>query len=119
MDGLILKTETLEKKNAFLIRAAGSIDTDTSSQLEEIIEKAIKDGQTNIVIDLAGVDFIASCGYGLLLSTTSELRGERGGELTLLSVSKPVQDMIETMGVDDFLRIVESVDDVNPIGEPA
>ncbi|MCZ6766558.1 MAG: STAS domain-containing protein, partial [bacterium] len=79
----------------------------------------IESGQRNIVIDLSGVDFIASCGYGLLLSMASELRENNNGDITLLAVPDPTLEMLVTMGVDDFFRMIDSVDEISRIGDPA
>jgi stage II sporulation protein AA (anti-sigma F factor antagonist) len=64
----------------------------------------------NIVVDMAGVDFIASIGIRhLVMAAKAVARGS--GKLVLLDPSPLVTDVLTTTGLDEFLPIVRSEDE--------
>jgi len=60
--------------------------------------------KNNIVIDMAGVSFIASIGLWHLLSAAKAV-GRRGGRVVLLNPSDAVAEVITTSGLADLLQI--------------
>ena len=61
----------------------------------------------NLVIDMVGVDFIASIGIRhLVMAAKAVARGS--SKLVLLDPSPLVTDVLVTAGLDDFLPIVRS-----------
>jgi anti-anti-sigma factor len=68
----------------------------------------------NIVIDMVGVDFIASIGIRhLVMAAKAVARG--AGKLVLLDPSPLVTDVLITAGLDDFLPIVRSEDEARAV----
>jgi anti-anti-sigma factor len=66
--------------------------------------------RTSIVIDMIGVDFIASIGIRhLVMAAKAVARGS--GKLVLLDPTPPVTEVLVTAGLDDFLPIVRSEDE--------
>jgi anti-anti-sigma factor len=66
--------------------------------------------RTSIVIDMMGVDFIASIGIRhLVMAAKAVARGS--GKLVLLDPTPMVTDVLVTSGLDDFLPIVRSEDE--------
>lgn len=66
--------------------------------------------KTNIVIDMMGVDFIASIGIRhLVMAAKAVARGT--GKLVLLDPTPLVTDVLVTSGLDDFLPIARSEDE--------
>jgi anti-sigma B factor antagonist len=66
--------------------------------------------RTSIVIDMMGVDFIASIGIRhLVMAAKAVARGS--GKLVLLDPTPMVTDVLVTAGLDDFLPIVRSEDE--------
>lgn len=71
---------------------------------------AIAGTRTNIVIDMTGVDFIASIGIRqLIIAAKAVARG--AGRLLLLDPNPMVTDVLVTSGLEDILRIVRSEDE--------
>ena len=50
------------------IRVDGVIDTMTATELEQVIDSLLRRDRYKIVIDLAGVDYISSAGWGIFIS---------------------------------------------------
>lgn len=66
--------------------------------------------KSNIVVDMVGVDFIASIGIRhLVLAAKAVARGSR--KLVLLDPSPLVTEVLVTAGLSDFLPIVRSEDE--------
>ena len=61
----------------------------------------------NLVVDMAGVDFIASIGIRHLV-TAAKAVALGSARLVLLDPSPIVTDVVVTAGLDDFLPIVRS-----------
>jgi anti-anti-sigma factor len=66
--------------------------------------------RTNIIIDMVGVDYIASIGIRhLLMAAKTVARASR--KIILLGPNPNVTDVLTTAGLDDFLPIVRSEDE--------
>jgi anti-anti-sigma factor len=66
--------------------------------------------RTSIVIDMMGVDFIASIGIRhLVMAAKAVARGP--GKLVLLDPTPLVTEVLVTSGLDDFLPVVRSEDE--------
>lgn len=93
------------------VRVTGVLDRTAVEALEPKITRAMESERSFVVIDIAGVDFIYSSGIGLLLSSTQRCR-EQGKELAILNANENVLDTMKVTGVDDFLLLVNSLDEL-------
>ena len=91
-----------------VISVGGFIDTTTSSELEESLKRLLKQGQFNIVVDLGGVNYISSAGWGIFISEIKEIR-ENGGDLKLAAMIGDVYEVFELL---EFQTILEAFDSV-------
>ncbi len=102
-----------------VISVRGFVDTTTSGELEESLKRLLKQGQFNIVVDLGGVNYISSAGWGIFISEIKEIR-ENGGDLKLAAMIGEVYEVFELL---EFQTILESFDSVNEaatsFGSPA
>jgi anti-anti-sigma factor len=64
----------------------------------------------NIVVDMAGVSFIASIGIRHLVMAAKAV-ARRSGKLVLLAPNPLVTDVLVTAGLEDLLPIVRSEDE--------
>lgn len=67
---------------------------DGSALLRKTIRGLLDEGRTQIVVNLADVDYIDSSGIGELVSGFTTVKG-RGGELKLLHLTKKVKDLLQ------------------------
>lgn len=91
-----------------VISVGGFIDTTTSGELEESLKRLLKQGQFNIVVDLGGVNYISSAGWGIFISEIKEIR-ENGGDLKLAAMIGDVYEVFELL---EFQTILEAFDSV-------
>ena len=92
-----------------IISVIGYVDTTTSSELEESLKRLLRKGRFDIVIDLGGVNYISSAGWGIFISEIKEIR-ENGGDLKLASMIGDVYEVFELL---EFQTILESYDSVD------
>jgi len=91
-----------------IVSVEGFIDTTTSGQLEKSIKKLLKKQKYDLVIDLGGVDYISSAGWGIFISEIRRIR-ENGGDLKLAAMIGDVYEVFELL---EFQTILESYDTV-------
>jgi len=65
-----------------------------SALLRKTIRELLDDGRTNIVLNLADVNYIDSSGIGELVTAFTTVKN-RGGNLKLLHLTKKVHDLLQ------------------------
>lgn len=102
-----------------VISVRGFVDTTTSGELEHSLKRLLKQGQFNIVVDLGGVNYISSAGWGIFISEIKEIR-ENGGDLKLASMIGEVYEVFELLEFQTILESFDSVDKAaDSFGSPA
>ncbi len=102
-----------------VISVSGYIDTTTSGELEESLKRLLKQGSFNIVVDLGGVNYISSAGWGIFISEIKEIR-ENGGDLKLAAMIGDVYEVFELLEFQTILEAFDSVPEaVDSFGSPA
>ncbi|OGC79477.1 MAG: hypothetical protein A2145_00390 [candidate division Zixibacteria bacterium RBG_16_40_9] len=92
------------------IRVDGILDTLTSPQLEKVMNSLIDQERYSIMIDLAGVDYISSAGWGIFISHLKEIR-EKRGDLKLARMLPQVYEIFELLEFDSILKAYDSIED--------
>lgn len=108
-----IKISLSEKKTSGKIseiRVDGVIDTLTASELERVIESLIGRSRFNVVIDLAGVEYISSAGWGILIAHIREVR-DCDGDIKLANMQPDVFEVFELLEFDNVLHSFDSVRD--------
>jgi anti-sigma B factor antagonist len=93
-----------------VLSVQGYVDTTTSSELEESLKRLLKKGRFNIVIDLGGVNYISSAGWGIFISEIKSIR-ENGGDLKLASMIGDVYEVFELLEFQTILQSFDTVDE--------
>ncbi len=91
-----------------IIRVDGVIDTLTATQLEEVLDRLLKRDRFHIILDLAGVDYISSAGWGIFISRIKEIR-EGKGDIKLANMVPNVMEVYELLEFDSILSAHESI----------
>ncbi|SFT48661.1 anti-sigma B factor antagonist [Selenomonas sp. GACV-9] len=81
---------------------SGRMDAVTAPQFNTLLEKEL-DGVTELILDLAGLEYIASAGLHSLL--IAQKRMKHLGEMKLIHVGDNVRDIFEMTGFSSFLTI--------------
>jgi len=91
-----------------IVRVDGVIDTLTAVKLEEVLDRLLKRGRFNIILDLAGVDYISSAGWGIFISRIKEIR-ESKGDITLANMVPNVLEIYELLEFDNILNAFDNI----------
>ncbi len=89
------------------VRVDGVVDTITCKEVERAIEGLISRDKHRIVMDLAGVDYISSAGWGVFISHLKEARAN-AGDLRLAGMIPNVQEIFELLEFDTILNNFQS-----------
>jgi len=93
-------------KDITLLRVSGYIDTTTSPELQKTIAEEISSGSHQFIIDLGGVHYVSSAGWGIFVGEIRGLR-EKGGDLKIAQMTPDVFEVFEML---EFNRILTCYD---------
>lgn len=110
MDSIAISLKENSTKDVSEIRVDGVIDTLTASELEEVIESLLKRDRFKVIVDLAGVDYISSAGWGIFISHIKDMH-ENGGDLKLANMIANVSEIYELLEFDNVLQAYASLED--------
>lgn len=88
--------------NELIISPEGRLDTTTAPELEEKVKGSI-DGVTDLVFDLARLEYISSAGLRVLLSTQKIM--EKQGKMKFINVSDIIMEIFDVTGFSEILTI--------------
>ena len=101
MQGLTINTE--EKGGIVLISCEGYIDSMTSPEIENVIGKYVSKKKYKIVIDLKGVDYVSSAGWGIFVAYVKAARTNKGD----IKFAGMKQEVLEVFELLDFTNILD------------
>ncbi len=90
--------------NIPIISVSGRIDATTSKDLETALNNLIEQNNNNLVIDLAGVEYISSVGLRVMLSALKKVRPKQG-DVKLVSLQPFVREVFEITGFTKLFTI--------------
>lgn len=92
-----------------VVRVDGVIDTMTSTDLEKVMNSLMERRRYKIIIDLGGVDYISSAGWGIFISNIREIR-QHTGDIKLARMIPNVYEIFELLEFDSILKAFDSVE---------
>ena len=111
IDSLSIKTYSLESnQRVTVVELVGHLDSITSSQVEKALNKLIDQKKFQLVIDLAGVNYISSSGWGIFIGILKEVRLHEG-DLKLSGLNDDVREVFKLLEIDFYLPLFKSTAD--------
>lgn len=92
------------------INLKGRMDIQGTQVIDTKFSGMTGGGRNAIVVDMSGVDFLASIGIRTLILNGKAV-GQRGGKMVLLKPEPSVAKVLRTAGVDSLLPIYEDLDE--------
>lgn len=89
-----------------VLSVTGEIDIYTAPVFKQAVVNLVTEGHKNVVIDLSGVTFMDSSGFGTLLGATRRLRPSGGG-LHLAGANSTIQRMLRLTRLDSIMQIYD------------
>lgn len=109
MPDIKISLDTDNGERLSIVRVDGVVDTLTASELEKVMNALLGQGRFCIVVDLAGVDYISSAGWGIFVSNIRETRAHRG-DIKLARMLPSVYEVFELLEFDSILRAFDSIE---------
>jgi anti-anti-sigma factor len=92
--------------NVAIIEVAGRIDSNNANQFGDALSTVIAQGHNQLVLDLAGVDYMSSAGLREIVAAAKKLQGK--GEMRLAQPSERVREVLEMTGLDSVFQVFPS-----------
>ena len=98
-----LRTHAKVTPDCHWIRLQGELDVGSAQMLESLVLEACEQGAREIVLDMAGIEFMDSEGLRAILRSRKACE-DRGCTLLLTPAQRPVRQVLATTGLIDRLR---------------
>ena len=98
----MLKLHTARTDGTLTVALSGRLDTVTAPELETCLVSALP-GTTELVLDLAELDYLSSAGLRVLLAAQKTM--SRQGSMALRHVNEIISEIFEVTGFADILTI--------------
>lgn len=87
-----------------IISLSGRLDTITSPQLEEEINRNSLDEIETVTLNMRALEYISSAGLRVVLKLHKKMTAQ-GGQLKLINVNDMIMEIFTMTGMDSFLEI--------------
>jgi anti-anti-sigma factor len=92
-----------------VLTAAGEIDRDSSKDLREAADRAVRRGHHRLILDLAKVTFCDSSGLSLFIDLHRQADAN-GGWLRLAGPQAELRDMLQVTRLDHLFALYDTVE---------
>ena len=100
-----MQIEKTQEGDIAVLKVIGQLTSSTSPALETAVNDVLKT-ESNLVLDFAELDFLASSGLRVILSTQKRINA-KDGALVIRNVNKVVMEVFEMTGLRDFLNVFQ------------
>jgi anti-anti-sigma factor len=97
-----------------LIKLIGNLDIMGVNEIEIKFTGYCSGENARVLVDLSGVDFMASIGIRLLTSNAKSLLS-RNGRMVLLNPTSSVREVLEMTGIPDIIPIYEQLESAEAV----
>jgi anti-anti-sigma factor len=119
MDDIRISLDTTGRANEVtMVRVDGVIDTMTASELERVMNTLLEQKKYKIIVDLAGVDYISSAGWGIFISNIREIKAHEG-DIKLARMMPSVYEIFELLEFDSILKAYDNIEKAKADFRPA
>ena len=88
-----------ERGDVTLIEIGGQLIVGNRQLLKQQVLEQLEEGGRKFVVDFSNTDYIDSSGLGVLVTLSKKIR-EKGGEISLSSLSKDLRALFELTKLD-------------------
>lgn len=116
---LLFRTEPLSEgntQNVFIVQFKGELDEsnidNTAKEIYKLLEELAP--ATPVIFDFTELRYMNSKSIGYLSDWYTRL-GEKESELVIAHPQENILDILQTVGLDNFIRLVPTLDDAKKI----
>jgi anti-anti-sigma factor len=104
-----MECETRRENGATVVSIRGRMDATTSPEIEGKLDGLVAGGETRLVVDLKGLEYISSAGLRGLLATAKKLKATQG-EMSFANLDGHVRDVFNISGFCSIFKVFDSVE---------
>ena len=104
-----MEINTKKERDVLIVSVNGRMGEVTAPEFEERMRELIDEGETRVIVDLEGLEYISSAGLRGLLSSTKTLR-EKNGQIFLSGLTGAVKEVFEISQFISIFSIFESIE---------
>lgn len=101
---MVMEINASEMRRVRLFEVSGRVDSSNAGELGQELDRAIDDGNTNLVLDLGGVEYMSSAGLREMVRVLKRVK-RTGGDLRIANPSERVREVLELAGLDTIFEI--------------
>ncbi len=90
-----------------VIQPDGRIDTLAAEQLDQVLQTAVAEGHSSLVVDMSKVEYISSAGLRSLAAVLVMCRDE-GGDMKLAALNERVTRVFKIIGFDLLMSVTDT-----------
>lgn len=98
---------TIHVRQTTVVTLVGRLDAATSPRAEEALKPLLASAPKNVLLDLAGLEFISSAGLRVFMSTRKAL-GDSGSECLIVNMQPQIARVLEVMKHVPGMRLFAS-----------
>ena len=92
-----------------IIDIDGVVDSETVEQFESVIDGILEEGCHNLVLDLAGMNYINTAGLSIIADTFKKCQQNRGA-LKILNATETIRELLDVVR---FTKIIDLYEEEN------
>jgi len=96
-------------KHCNVVKVTGRVDSATSPQLAETIQRINDSGRFKIVMDFSELEFISSAGLRVLIAGIKNCRRYNRGDLVLAAMPENIHAVFDLAGFTSIFKIYDDV----------
>jgi anti-sigma B factor antagonist len=123
VDGIVVSVISGNNSNGVsVLKVSGYLDTTTAGELESALYGLLDRNHYRVVVDLSGVNYISSAGWGIFIGEIKRIRSH-GGDLKLSGMVGDVHEVFQLLEfhsiLESYSTAQEAIDSFGPGGAPA
>ena len=109
--GIVVSVTSAKGQNDVnILKVSGYLDTTTAGELEAALYGLLEKANFKIVVDLSGVTYISSAGWGIFIGEIKKIRNN-GGDLKLAGMVGDVFEVFQLLEFESILEAYPSIDE--------
>ena len=96
--------------NVTILKIEGKLDAMSSPELDKHLASMVESGTRQIVLDLAGLEYVSSAGLRVFLSAAKHLK-QAQGKLALANLCAQVQQIFDIAGFESILPVLKTTNE--------
>ncbi len=97
-----MQVEEAKEGGVLILSPSGRLEARSAPEFEKQVVERIAAGETKLLLDLAGVEYLSSAGLRALLVAAKRIR-EKNGKIAVCSLSPGVEEVFKVSGFDSIL----------------